>query len=80
MKFAFHASAQKQALRLQISHICGVLEASSDDEANGKAMRIAQAVYPSAGGWANHFVGVDDAAFLVTPENAVERWPSKAKA
>ena len=74
-RFAFHVNAQRRMgiARTQLNHFCGVLEAASEDEAIGKAMRIAKVVYRAENGWTQHFVGVDSADFVVTPENAVNR-------
>lgn len=45
-----------------------VVEAANKYEAEGKAMRIAQKLYPQRDGFKDHFVKVHDASIVVEPE------------
>lgn len=44
--------------------LTGILDAASDAEAEGLAIRECRRIFPAATGWANHSVGVHELADL----------------
>lgn len=68
MKFAYSGLA----VRFNITtHGVGIIEATSQDEAAGKAMRIQHKLYPAEDGWEHHDVVLTSVDSIpVEPETA----------